>query len=311
MMKFSPMLCYPGEPFDGPDWLFEIKYDGTRAICYLGQDIRMINRRDNDIFYRYPEFAGLRERVKAKSAVLDGEVVVFSKGKPDFPLLQRREHGTDPFKIRFLSKEYPATYVVFDILELEGRDLRPLPLSERKGILKNLIKESGSVILSESVGERGKALFAKAKEAGFEGIIAKRKDSRYEGKRSRAWLKIKATRTLDCIVCGYTVGESWRRETFGGLILGAYHGGKLVYIGRVGTGFDRKMLGDIIEMLKPYSAERCPFPSLPDMEVEVAGWVRPEIVCEVECLLVTDDLKLRAPAFLRFRNDKYPGECVI
>lgn len=310
-MKYSPMLCFPGKPFDGPDFIFEIKYDGTRALCYLDEETRMINRRDHDIFHRYPEFSAIRKSLKARSAVLDGEVVVFTKGKPDFPRLQTREHASDRFKIRFLSQEYPATYVVFDILELEGRDLRSLPLLERKRLLKGLLKESGAVILSEFVEGKGKALFAQARKAGFEGIIAKRKDSAYEMKRSRSWLKMKTTRTMDCIVCGFTRGESWRKETFGGLILGAYHEGKLAYIGRVGTGFDRKMLKDISAMLRPLLKEECPFGELPDMEVAVAGWVRPELVCEVEFLLVTDDLKLRAPVFHRFRDDKSPKDCTI
>src|SRR5512143_1834293 len=159
MRRYSPMLCYPGEPFDDAGFIFEIKYDGTRALCYIGGETRMINRRENDIYYRYPEFAGMKEQVKAESAVLDGEVVVFTEGRPDFPKLQTREHASDPFKIKFISREYPATYVVFDILELDGRDLRPLPLIERKKLLKTLVKESGSLILSEFVEGKGEVLF--------------------------------------------------------------------------------------------------------------------------------------------------------
>ncbi len=311
MKTYPPMLCFPGKPFDDQDFIFEIKYDGTRALCYLAKETRMINRRDNDIYFRYPEFWDIRKSIRAKSAVLDGEVVVFSKGRPDFPKLQIREHASDPFKIRFLSREYPATYVVFDILELDGKDLRSLPLIQRKRLLKGLVKESGSVILSEFVDGKGKALFEQARRAGFEGIIAKRKDSRYQPKRSRDWMKMKTTSTIDCVVCGFTAGKSWRERTFGGLVLGAYHDGKLTYIGRAGSGFDKKTLQDTMGMLKPLRTARCPFAGPPDMDAEVAGWVRPELVCEVEFLLVTDDLKLRAPVFKRFRDDKKPRDCVI
>ncbi len=311
MKAYSPMLCSPGKPFDGPDFIFEIKYDGTRAICYLDKETRMINRRDHDIYPRYPEFSAIRESVNARSAVLDGEVVVFSKGRPDFPKLQIREHASDQFKIRFISKEYPATYVVFDILELNGKDLRSLPLLERKRLLKGIVKESGIVILSEFVEGKGKAFFEKAREAGFEGMIAKRKDSRYQMKRSRDWIKMKTTSTIDCVVCGYTKGRSWRERTFGGLVLGAYHDGRLTYIGRAGSGFDRKMLQDSMELLSPLRTGKCPFAEPPDIEAEVAGWLKPELVCEVEFLLVTEDLKLRAPVFKRFRDDKRPEDCTI
>ncbi len=311
MKRYSPMLCFPGKPFDGKDFIFEIKYDGTRALCYLGKETLMINRRDNDIYYRYPEFSAIKKSVKARSAVLDGEVVVFTKGKPDFPKLQTREHGSDQMKIRFLSREYPATYVVFDLIELNGKDLRPLPLLERRRLLKGIIKESGTIILSEFIEGKGKALFEQARLAGFEGIIAKRKDSGYEMKRSRSWLKMKTTSTIDCVVCGYTKGRSWRERTFGGLILGAYHDGKLTYIGRAGSGFDRKMLQDSMGLLAPLRTGKCPFAEPPEMEAEVAGWLKPELVCEVEFLLVTGDLKLRAPVFKRFREDKRPEDCTI
>ncbi len=309
-MRYQPMLAYPAEPFDSADFIFEIKYDGTRAIAYIPEG-KMLNRRDNEIIGRYPEFASLKDSIRAKSAVLDGEVAVFKNGKPDFPSLQVREHASDPLKIGFVSKRFPATYVVFDILELDGKSLVRLPLSERKKILRETLIESGAVVFSEYVEKKGKLFFKKAKELGFEGVMAKRKDSFYEQKRSKAWLKIKALRTLDTVVCGYTVGLHGRERTFGSLILGAYHDGKLVYVGRVGTGFTTEMLGDILGTLKPEETAICPFAEIPSMDKDVAAWLMPEIVAEVDCLLVTKTLKLRAPSFIRLRNDKKPEECVI
>ena len=311
MRKYSPMLAFLGKAFDSKDHIFEIKYDGTRAVCYIDGGMRFINRRDAEITYRYPEFPPLRRDIKAKTAVIDGEIVVFQEGRPDFPSLAAREHISGDFKIKMLSKKYPATYVVFDILMKDGKDLTALPLMERKKILKGTVRESGGMILSEYVEAKGLSFFGKARDFGFEGIIAKRKDSAYEERRSRAWVKMKTLRTIDAIICGYTVGEGKRHGSWGSLVLGAYHEGELIYIGRVGTGFTEKMLDEMLRMMKPYETGKCPFGETPGMAVELASWMKPELVCEVEFLLVTHDLKLRAPAFKRMRFDKKPKECTI
>ncbi len=329
MKRYLPMLAFASEPFDSPDYLYEIKYDGTRAVAYItkgknpsrqsASGIVMINRRDNRIEGRYPEFRGIAELLNAKrGAVLDGEVVAFNKsGRPDFALLQSREHAADPFKISILSRQTPATYVVFDILEKDGRDLTKLPLSERKRILGETVRESGFLMVADYIEGRGKALFRQAKKERFEGIMAKRIDSQYVQERSRFWLKMKAVRSLDCVVIGYTEGRGWRKRYFGALVLGAYHGGKLVYVGKAGSGLSEEMLADILATLKKEETDMPPplldKGAVEELEGEGVRWVKtsPGLVCEAEYLLITKTLKLRAPVFLRLRSDKSPKDCTI
>jgi len=305
------MLARSGQPFDSSDWLFEIKYDGTRAILFAGKGILLQNRRLSDITYRYPEIAAMRDSIKAKDAVLDGEIVVFRGSKPDFQLLQTREHQQDPLRISLLSKRYPATYIAFDILRLDRKDLTKRPLIERKKALRKVLRESPNIIYSEFVRGKGGAFFAAVKKAGLEGVMAKRIDSRYEqGKRSESWLKIKAVKTQDCVVCGYTLGEGARAGYFGALLLGCYSKKGLTYVGRVGSGFDRAALKNIRTMMKHYETPRCPFAINPEPGL-IITWLKPQLVCEVKYQQLTQDGKLRAPVFLRMRNDKEPKECVI
>lgn len=312
----KPMLAQISRPFDSPEFCFELKLDGTRAICYIDKEkkeVRLLNRRFKFFQKNYPELLRLYEDVNANKVILDGEVVVFKQGKPDFTSLQTREHVDESTRIELLSKLMPATLVVFDILHKDGEDLIDKPLIERKKILEKVVRESNRVVLSAYVIGNGKKFFEEVRKKGLEGVVAKRLNSTYQiGKRGKDWLKIKYLKTLDCVICGYTLGTGWREKYFGALILGCYHQGKLRHVGRVGTGLDEKGYAELAEMLHKLRTDKCPFekePELPSSVIPV--WVKPELVCEVKFMNLSKDLILRAPSFIRLREDKSPEECVL
>ena len=291
-------------------------FDGTRTIAYVDKDkksVRFLNRRGVWFEYRYPEMSELWKDVDAKRIILDGELVVLKQGKPDFYLLAEREH-VEGMRAEMLSQIHPATYIVFDVLHLDGKDLIDLPLLERKEILRDKVRESERMLLSVYVKERGKAFFQKVKKKGLEGIMAKKMDSVYEiGRRSRNWLKIKCLETMDCVICGYTAGKGWREPYFGALLLGVYENGKLRYVGRVGTGWKEEDLKELRGMLERLKIRKNPFDIFEEEPaiLEKTVFVKPRIVCEVKFLELTEDKKLRAPSFLRLREDKLPEECEL
>ncbi len=317
---YLPMLAKQGceRDLERKDMIFEIKFDGTRAICYVDKKaktrVRFMNRRGKWIEYRYPELAGIERSVAAESCVLDGEIVVFDKnGKPDFRLLQEREHAEQEIAIRALSKVYPACYVVFDVLEVNGRQITDLGLMERKRILEKIVKDCERIKKSVFT-ERGKELWEFVKSKKLEGVMAKRKNSVYEqGKRSENWLKIKLFSTIDCVIAGYTEGKGSRAGYFGALLLGLWKNGELHYAGRVGTGFNEKTLKLLKRELEKIETSQCPFSDFDEKpEIRrVAHFVEPKLVAEVKYLEFTKNLKLRAPVFVRVRNDKSEKECRI
>ena len=273
-----------------------------------------MNRRGIWFHDRYPELRDIWKNVKAKRVVLDGELVVFKEGKPDFYALAEREHVEEKMRIELLSKIMPATLIVFDILHKDGEDLINLPLIERKKILEEVVKENERVVISTYVIGKGKKFFEEVKKRGLEGVMAKKLDSTYQlGKRSKDWLKIKYLKTLDCIICGFTEGTGWREEYFGALLCGIYYQGKLRYIGRVGTGWNEEDLKQLTPLLKKLEIDKNPFdvfeeePSI----VEKVHWVKPKLVAEIKFMNLSEDLKMRAPSFKRLRDDKGPEECIL
>ncbi|MGC9037516.1 MAG: non-homologous end-joining DNA ligase [Candidatus Micrarchaeia archaeon] len=307
----KPMLAFPSKPFDSKDFLMEIKYDGTRCIAYIDTQARRVmflNRRMIFFQARYPEFADFYKQVDAKRAILDGELVVFHNGRPDFNLLQEREQSGEQTKIEILSKLHPATYVVFDILHKDGEDLLDKKLLERKEILDKTLTESSYAIKSSFIFEKGIELFNKVKEQGLEGIMAKRIDSPYVQKRSKDWLKIKALNTIDAVIIGFTSSE---QEKLSALLLGLYSGGQLVYIGRVGTGFSEEEREALFNEL---SKDKLKKPIVEVGEAEpgkTITYTSPRLVAEVRFMEMTKEHMLRAPAFLRLRNDKKPEDCTM
>lgn len=292
-------------------------FDGTRTIAYIDRErkeVRFLNRRFKFFQENYPEMRDLYKVVNAKQAILDGELVIFKGGKADFYLLAEREHTSDKMRIELLSQINPATYVVFDILHLDGKDLINLPLVERKKILEQVVKESPLVIFSRYVIGKGRKFFEEAKKMGLEGVMAKKLDSLYEiGKRSKNWLKIKVLNTLDVIIGGYTLGSGWREKYFGALLCGAWHEGKLRYLGRVGTGWSEKDLDEITAQLKRDETDKNPFDVFEEEPaiLEKVRWVKPKLIAEVKFMNLSEDLKMRAPSFQRLRKDKSIKECVL
>jgi bifunctional non-homologous end joining protein LigD len=295
----EPMLASLGdEPFDNKNWIFELKWDGYRAIAELDKKkVKLYSRNGLSFNERYPtlvsELAGMNLR-----AVLDGEVVVFNEdGRPDF---QKLQHYDD-------NRHLPLVYYVFDILSHNNKDLKGLPLIERKQILKDILPKNDFIRFSDHVEESGKAFFEEVKKSNLEGIMAKKADNIYvEGIRTREWLKIKHTHTREAIITGYTEGRGSRKH-FGALILGEYKNNRLHYIGHTGTGFSDKKLRELWTMMQKLVIDKSAFVEKVPINSAVT-WVRPEIVCEIKYTEITRDGILRHPVFLRWRDDKQPAE---
>ncbi len=310
----KPMLAEAQEqPFDDDAWTFEPKLDGVRTLAYVSTDrTTLYSRTGRDQTLQYPELGNLATYVNAMHAVLDGEIVVLNpQGQPSFEMLQQRVNITSPTDVDRVRRHYPVRIFVFDILWADDDDLTGLPLTERREILHNLVTENGPIKFPYAVEGEGRAFYEAAKELGIEGIIAKKRDSVYEsGRRSRNWKKIKAMRSLDAVVIGWTPGGGSRSATFGALLLGAYdEKGDLRWIGQVGTGFTSKLLRSIQDQLDAIETPEPPADD-PDLRaVKGAHFVRPELVAEVTYLEVTRANKLRAPSFRGLCPDKDPSDC--
>ena len=308
-LLIKPMLAESRKtPFDSADHIYELKWDGTRAICFLRDRQRFQNRRMTFIEPRYPD---LKVRTK-KPAILDGEIVVMWDGKPSFEKLQERERPGTKIHQDYLVKTLPATYVAFDVLYIGDENVMGKPQMERKALLREVLEEDDRIVLSDYVEARGVDYYNAVIGRGLEGIIAKRKDARYSpGKRTKDWIKIKKKTTLDCVIAGITAGEGEREDTFGSLIMGAYYQGELFHVGRVGTGFSELFRRSLYPRLVALRQEACPFPEVPEIDAHVGFWTRPEIVAEVHFLEFSKDRHMRAPSFSRLREDKRPEDCVV
>ncbi len=312
-----PMLATSvEEPFDDPDWLFEIKWDGYRAVAFIAKGkVRLVSRNQNDLTAQYPELHNLPASIKAETAILDGEIAALDEqGRSSFSLMQQRTGIRDGGRRTASRRDIPVLYYVFDLLYLDGYDLHRVPLEQRKNALARITDSTGPVHYSDHFSQ-GKALFDVARQKGLEGILAKRRDSYYEERRSQAWLKIKMTQTLDCVIGGYTDPEG-SRSYFGSVVLGLYDKNKgLIHVGQAGSGFDQAMLKEIWQELHKRETSRSPFPNGVEALRKV-HWVKPELVAEIkfsEWTHVTAEggAKLRAPVFLGLREDKDPKECVF
>jgi DNA ligase D-like protein (predicted ligase)/DNA ligase D-like protein (predicted 3'-phosphoesterase) len=305
--RYSPMLARAAEgPFSSPDWLFEVKWDGIRAIAYTaGGTLSLLSRNGKEMAGQFPELAEIAEL--APGCVLDGEVVLLRDGRNDIQALLGRFQETNPRQIAADSLRLPVTYVAFDILEADGEPLTRLPLEERLRVLGERVREGKYLVRSVPVRGDGERYYGEAVKRGLEGVMAKHLGSPYEpGARSDAWLKLKAVLTADCVVFGYTRGEGARAGSFGALVLGLCDAGKGVYIGRAGTGFDEATLSSLLAELGPLRSE---VPTLADAEKGEITWVRPRLVVEVAYQAVTRDGRLRMPRFLRVRADRAPEDC--
>jgi bifunctional non-homologous end joining protein LigD len=310
--KIAPMLSASAdEPFDSPEFTYEPKWDGVRTIAFVdGGEVRLQTRNLLDCTKQYPEATQAAEALTgAYHAILDGEIVALDeKGVPSFQRLQPRMHVTDEGTVRKLRRSTPVIYQVFDILYADGEDLTRKPLRERLRRLDEALTPMGSIRRSEGFPGTGVALFEAAREQGLEGIVAKRLDSIYQpGARSPAWVKIKAFRTMECVIGGWTAGQGGRTKTLGALLLGVYRDGKLEPVGHVGTGFDERTLRDLLKILEEHESPTSPFATQPRTN-QPARWCLPELVCEVEYAEITRDGTLRHPTYRGLRADVDPRE---
>ncbi|HEX6222667.1 MAG TPA: non-homologous end-joining DNA ligase [Acidimicrobiia bacterium] len=312
----DPMLAtLASDAFDDPEWVFEPKWDGIRAIAVCGQETRLVSRNQKDITVAYPELRRLHNQVVALDAMLDGEIVAFDDGVPSFQRLQQRMHLRDERRIEQMAQRIPVVYMVFDILFLDGDDLSGRPLEERRRALEEVIIPDDRIQLSPATPGDGVALFEAAAAQGLEGVMAKRRSSTYQpGARSREWLKVKVTFDADVVIVGWTEGEGRRQGRIGSLVMAVYDGDDLCYVGNVGTGFDQRSLHEAQERLGALEQTPPPFPVevlRARSELRRARWVAPELVARVEHRQLTDAGRLRAPSFQGFREDKEPWQCTI
>jgi len=305
----APMLAkLVDAPFSSDEWVFETKWDGVRAICFLNNGkYRFISRNNNEMTSSYPELSGIAEVISADQAILDGEIVALDKkGIPRFQLLQPR-FGLK--KSPATIKDHTIAYMIFDLLYYNGYDLTRCDLLSRKDLLQKIIKRSNAVKYSDHIAGRGEDLFEHAEKLGLEGLIAKRSDSQYVHGRSSQWLKIKTTKRQEVVIAGYTEPRKSRAH-FGALILGLYRKGKLTYVGHVGTGFNHRSLKQIFELMQPLKRKLSPFVSVPKTN-EPVQWLRPELVAEVKFSEWTDDLSMRHPVFIGLRDDKKAKDSIF
>jgi bifunctional non-homologous end joining protein LigD len=301
----EPMSATLAEkPPRGDEWLFEVKWDGVRAIAFIeAEEVRLQSRSGLRCERQYPELAVIHHQVAAAQAILDGEIAVLDpKGVSRFHLIQPRIANSDPNTIAHLVRSTPVVYFAFDLLYLNGYDLRGVPLAKRRELLEAVVTPGGPLRISESFPGAGEEMLEAAREAGLEGILAKRAGSAYESRRSREWLKIKLVSEQEFVIGGFTEPQGGRSH-FGALILGVRKDGNLHWVGNVGTGFDSRTLADIYARMKPLVTAECPFAVRPKPDRGMT-WVKPELVCQVKYASWTQDGHLRAPVYQGLRTDK-------
>jgi len=311
----EPMKALRVQNLPAGDWLYELKFDGYRALAFkAGKEVRLISRNQTNFDNDYPRLVDALKSLPAKQATIDGEITALDdRGRSSFQLLQ--SYGK--------TKQTPLVYYAFDLLFLDGMDLRSRSLVERRKLLAKLLKKASPTIrFSEELRGTREELLQLARQFQLEGFIAKRPDSLYEpGRRSGAWVKVKVTQQQEFVVGGYTPPEG-SRKYFGALLVGYNGPGGLLSAGRVGTGFSEKLLADLYEMLQKIKRPTCPFANLPEKRrgrwgqgitpavMKHCQWVEPVLVAQIKFTEWTSDDQLRQPVFLGLRTDKQPREVV-
>lgn len=312
-----PMLATPvDKPFDDDAWLYEIKWDGYRAVAFVdGKSIRLVSRNQTDLTSAYPELHEIVSHIKAGTAVLDGEIVALDDdGRPSFSLMQQRTGvGEGGRRIRRTRDDIPVVYYAFDLLYLDGYDLMQADLEARKRLLASVLTPDDLFRYSDHYIGRGTALFEAAAQRGLEGIVAKRRRSCYEQKRSRDWLKIKIVKRQECVIGGYTDPRG-SRENFGSIVLGLYDDkGRLIPVGQAGSGFTEQTHAQMWKRLHALATSRNPFFGEVESDRQV-HYVKPELVAEIKFTEWTHEgqsggVKMRAPVFQGLRFDKKASAC--
>lgn len=293
----QPMLAtLVAQPFDRPGWVYEEKYDGDRVIAYKeGSRVRLLSRNGKDRTKRFPGIAAGIKQLRPLTLLLDGEVVVFDR------------HHVSRFQLLQQNKGH-AVYVIFDCLYCGGRDLRELALVQRRSILEQSVGATTVLSLSRNLGSNGLRAYNSAKRKGYEGLIAKDPSSPYIEARSRNWLKVKVHQEDEFLICGYTK-PAGARQHFGALLLGAYDGRQIRYVGKVGTGFNRSALEALHRKFRALIRLRSPFVDYPSGKHVV--FLSPRLIAQISFQEWTADGKLRQPVFLGLRDDKSAREVVI
>lgn len=318
----SPMLAEAAEgPFSGADWVFELKIDGYRALLQKdGDKARIVYRRGREMSAVYPDIVEQLKALPVEHAILDGEIAVLEpRGRPSFSLLQQRSGLTNPRDIAAALHEFPCLYFAFDLLALEGHDLRGLPLLERKKLLHQLLSEprpepssatglSKLLYVEHVAGSEGERLFSRTKALGLEGVVGKKANSAYRAGRSRDWRKLRVERTADLAIVGFLTGAG-SREKLGSLHLAAWDESRkqFIYAGAAGSGIKTNEIDPLATDLLAHSLQEPPCIGAPRSRRD--RWSAPRRVCEVRYFEVTPDGLLRQPVFLRMRDDKTPQEC--
>lgn len=308
----KPMLAtLVDKAFSDPNWLFETKWDGVRAVCFIKNGrARFISRNQIEMTGQYPELAGIAGSVRATSAVLDGEIVALDEhGVSRFQLLQRRLGRKNAGEIGRLMATTRLVYYVFDVIYLDGLDLTACQLTERKAMLEEILKPAKNVRYSDHIIGEGEKLYEAIAKVPLEGIIAKRLDSTYVQRRTPDWLKIKTTLESEVVVGGYTEPRN-SRSYFGALVVGLYSEGKLHYVAHTGGGFNQKTLEQVYKLMQPLKTKESPFVDPPKTN-EPVQWIKPKLVAQVKFSEWTADRRLRHPIFLGLREDKKPQECTF
>ncbi len=301
----APMLAKPAlRPPESEDYLYEVKWDGIRAIISLDEgEVRIHGRNGVDITKQFPELLVPEQAFRATSGLFDGEIVcVEADGKPNFRSVIHRMQQRTEGGIERAKASYPAICYLFDCLYLDGRPIVNEPLSRRREWLEDAIKKDSAYRISEVVKE-GAALFEAVKQMGLEGIMAKERNSPYlPGKRSEAWLKIKSRQTVEAVIIGYTRGRGDRGSSFGALHLAQAHGNDLKYLGKVGSGLDDSSLKAVLAELEQLTRVKRPVKEKP-LDDARSVWIEPKLICEVQFASLTKDGLLREPVFVRLRPD--------
>jgi bifunctional non-homologous end joining protein LigD len=281
-------------PPEGDEWLHEIKHDGYRIVARIEEgDVRLVSRNGKDWTKEFPQVARAVSRLPAGTALLDGEVAaVLPNGATSFQALQRRAEGT-----------VPLVYFAFDLLHLDGWDLRGVRLEERKEVLRRFLESAPATLrFSDHVRGQGPSFFEAARKAGLEGVVSKRADAPYREGRGGDWRKAKGRLSQEVVIGGWTP-LSDGRESIGALLVGFYEGEALVYAGKVGSGFDDRLLADLQHRLDARPRKTCPFAEVP-AELRRVHWVEPDLVAQVEFTQWTDEGRMRQPVFLGLRDDR-------
>ncbi len=305
-----PMLAtLVNEPFSNNEWIFETKWDGFRAVCFIQNGrARFVSRNELDMTHQYPELVDVGNQVDAREAILDGEIVALDRdGMPRFQLLQPRVGRKKKSDIEELLGKGKIVYLAFDLLYVDGYDLMSCPVVERKAALERILRPASFIEFSEHIVGDGEAFFAQIEKFRLEGMMAKRATSHYVQRRSSDWLKVKTVERSEVVVAGYTAPRG-SRSHFGALVVGLYRDHKLHYVAHVGGGFNQRTLEKIYKFMQPLKVKKSAFVDPPKTN-EPVQWLKPKLVAEVKFSEWTADGHLRHPVFVGLREDKRPDQC--